>query len=511
MAVTRPDIVLLVLDTQRADRLSCYGYGRATSPHLDGLAEEGTRFVGAFSSAQWTMPSHASMFTGRYPSEHGLVESRSVLPASLPTLAERLAGGGYHTAAFCNNPLVGVVNNGLRRGFHSFLNYAGLLTSRPNQAGPRSSPVGKYRQLFKRSLAALLGRVQDSFARSDLLLALSFTPLMVPLWQTALSFKGNTARSLQDAARLLIERRGLAAGQPAFAFLNLMGTHAPYHPNPRQLARFAPHVPTDPSARRYLRRFNTDVYGWLAPLAAPLGPGDKATLDGVYDAEVADQDALVGRFVERLRSAGALDRTLLIVCADHGDHLGEKHLVGHSFAAFNEVVRVPLLIRDPAGDLPRGASPEGPVSLRRVFHTALAAAGLADEAERALSLAVTSDPDDGAVFVDAPPPQNVVDLVRHRHPELLRRHGYDEVCRAVIYDRHKLITFGQRSRAVYNLCDDPAEAVDLQHVLPERVEQLEELLERYTDQAPGRAAAGERPAEDDPQVRRRLRALGYLE
>lgn len=120
----QPDIVFLVLDTQRLDRLSCYGYPLETSPHLDAFAADATRFTNAFAAAQWTIPSHSSMFTGLYPTAHTTVQSSSRLPDSIPTLAERLRAGGYHTAAFCNNPLVGVVNNGLRRGFDSFLNYA---------------------------------------------------------------------------------------------------------------------------------------------------------------------------------------------------------------------------------------------------------------------------------------------------------------------------------------------------------------------------------------------------
>lgn len=509
--MARLDIVLLVLDTQRADRLSCYGHPQEISPSLDALAARATLFTRAFSAAQWTMPSHASLFTGLYPHDHGLVQSRGVLPETLPTLAERLAAGGYATAAFCNNPLVGVVNNGLRRGFQSFLNYAGLLTSRPSQAGPRRGPIARYRQFFKRSLAALLGRIQDSFARSDVLLALSFTPLMVLLWQTALSFKGNTGRSLTDAARLLVERRGLAPDQPAFVFINLMGTHAPYHPRPEYLARFGPHIQRDPAARRYLRRFNTDIYGWLAPLAAPLGPGDKATLDGVYNAEVAGQDEQVGRFLERLRAAGRLERTLLIVCADHGDHLGEKQLVGHSFGAYNEVARVPLIVYHPTGDLPSGALREEPVSLRRVFHTILDAAGLASAEERRLNLAATGDPDGGMVVVEALPPSNVIDLVRRHHPDLLRRYGYDQPCQALISGDEKLIRFGERHRALYNHRHDLEEHTDLYAILPERADMLEETLDDFVRRRQQPAPAPERPPADDPLVRKRLRDLGYLE
>src|SRR6202011_4826678 len=98
----------------------------------------------------WTVPSHASMFTGLYPSNHTMYHASSVLSASMETLADRLSAGGYFTSAFCNNPLLGVVNNGLRRGFHSFLNYGGLMTSRPNQIGDGQRLFDRSRQRFKR-------------------------------------------------------------------------------------------------------------------------------------------------------------------------------------------------------------------------------------------------------------------------------------------------------------------------------------------------------------------------
>lgn len=152
---TRPDIVLLILDTQRADRLSCYGCQIETSPHLDEFARDSTLFRFAVSPANWTVPSHTSLFTGLYPSSHGTLHASSVVPAALPTLAERLRDSGYFTAAFCNNPLVGVVNNGLRRGFLDFFNYSGLLTSRPNQAGVYTNLFDRARQRFKRGIAIL--------------------------------------------------------------------------------------------------------------------------------------------------------------------------------------------------------------------------------------------------------------------------------------------------------------------------------------------------------------------
>ncbi|MGF1496194.1 MAG: sulfatase [Elainellaceae cyanobacterium] len=514
MTATRPDIVFLVLDTQRADRLSCYGYPLQTSPHLDELAADATIFRSAVAAAQWTVPSHASMFTGLYPSAHQVLQSYSVLPDELTTLAERLSAGGYLTAGFCNNPLVGVINNGLRRGFYSFLNYSGLLTSYPNQAGLRKGLLDRYRQLFKRLLAKGLNQVQDSFARSELLLALSFSPLMVPLWQTALSFKGNTAKSLDDAAQLLIQRRGADPDQPIFTFINLMGTHMPYHPPRKYVERFAPHVLQDKRARHFLRQFNSDVYGWLAPLTGALDEQQKATLDGMYDAEVACQDDHLGQFFGRLQESGVLDNTLVVVCSDHGEHLGEKQFIGHSISLYNELVNVPLIIRDPGDRFPHSTTREDVVSTRRLFHTLLEVAGLASQEEQSLSLTQSpeSDPERNRVFSEAVPPQNVVNLLQKRQPDLIRDRYCDQPRRAIWLGNHKLIETGGQVLELYDVLEDPQESLNLSAIFPENVEVLQDCLQAFVNDYDRPAMATARAAGfDDPEVQRRLRDLGYLE
>ncbi|MEM8544847.1 MAG: sulfatase [Cyanobacteria bacterium P01_H01_bin.119] len=512
----RPDVLFLVLDTQRADRLSCYGYDKPTSPHLDAFAADATLFKSAIAPAQWTVPSHASMFTGRYPSDHGVLQSYSVLPPEVPTLAQRLSQGGYYTAGFCNNPLVGVINNGLRRGFYSFLNYSGLMTSRPNQAGMGPGFLDRYRQWFKRSLAGILNKVQDAFARSEALLALSFTPLMVPLWQTALSFKGNTPKSLADTARLLIDRKGAQPDQPIFAFVNLMGTHMPYHPPRQYVEKFAPHVLKTPAARHYLRQFNSDVYGWLAPLAGALDDQQKATLDGMYDAEVAAQDEHLGRFFAQLRDRGVLENTLVIICADHGEHLGEKQFVGHSLTVYNELVQVPLIIRDPGGLLPQGDTVDDVVSTRRLFDTVLETVGLATNAEKAQSLrqetataGAIADPN--PVFSEAIPPQNVVNLLKKRQPDLIRDRACDQTRRAVWLGQHKLIETGDDTTELYDFRQDPTESLNLSAILPENVEALQDCLHAFGEDSGTVATLERAPGFDDPEVQQRLKDLGYLE
>jgi arylsulfatase A-like enzyme len=524
--------MLLVLDTQRVDRLSCYGYKQPTSRCLDEFATDATLFQHAYAPAQWTVPSHTSMFTGLYPGQHQMLHAYSTLPQNIPTIAELLAQSGYFTAAFCNNPLLGVVNTGLQKGFQSFLNYSGLMTSRPNQEGNDKNLFDRYRHHFKRLVAHTLTMTQDAFARSDLLLDLSFSPLMAPLWQTALSFKGNTARSLNHAAKFLIEHKNIAEDQPIFTFINLMGTHMPYHPPGDLIERFAPEVHASPAARRQLRQFNSDVFGWLAPLSHELDVESKCMLDGMYNAEVANQDELVGAFFKKLRDAGVLDHTLVIICADHGEHLGEKHLMGHSMSLYNSLVHVPLIIRDPSGDFPRGTTVDRVVSTRRIFHTLLAAGGQGDKQEQKYSLAnyAASDPEQGNIFSVGVTAQNVLNIMQRRRPDLITTYHCDQPRSAVWNDRYKLIQIGDISSELYDIIDDPEENTNLHDILPEQVEILQEKLQSFLGQihlvggktevgasptptAPAQAATSDNQLheQNDPQVQRRLRDLGYVD
>jgi arylsulfatase A-like enzyme len=509
----RPDIILLVLDTQRVDRLSCYGHQHETSPYLDTFAQDATLFRHAFSTAQWTVPSHTSMFTGLYPDRHNMLQTSSVLPSTLTPLAERLRDDGYFTAGFCNNPLIGVVNTGLTRGFYSFLNHAGLMTSRPNETAEQRSLIDRYRYHFKRFLAHVVTGIQDAFARSDTLLDFSFSPLMVPLWQTALSFKGNTAKSLNDAARLHTERAGVEKSQPIFSFINLMGTHMPYRPPLRFVENFAPQLQQNKAEQRYLRQFNSDVFGWMAPLTDVIDEQHKATLDGMYNAEVANQDELVGTFLQKLRSSGALDHTLLIICADHGEHLGEKQLIGHSISLYNELVHVPLIIRDPSGDFPRGTTVDHVVSTRRIFHTVLSAANCATDFERVLTLAqsTTSDPDREHILAVGVTPQNLLHIIQRRRPDLIHLRNCDQPRYAAWNGRYKLIQTGNSAFELYDILDDAKETVNLCDILPEQVEVLQERLQASISHVDEGDTAIGGVTYDNAPVYRRLRDLGYLE
>jgi arylsulfatase A-like enzyme len=208
----------------------------------------------------------------------------------------------------------------------------------------------------------------------------------------------------------------------------------------------------------------------------------------------------------------------VIICADHGEHLGEKQFMGHSLSIYNELIRVPLIVQDPTQQLPQGSVVEAVVSTRRLFHTVLSAAGLADEAEQQLSLLPQqyqqplSETD--YVFAEAIPPQNVVNLMQRRQPELVRDRACDQPRRAVWIGQHKLIETGDQQVELYDVHQDPQEHLNLSAILPENVEVLQDCLQAFAgemDDYGTTATARRAPGYDDPEVQRRLQELGYLE
>lgn len=201
--MTDPDVLFVVLDSLRTDRVSTYGHDRETSPTIDRLAKDATVYDHAYTPAPWTLPSHCSMFTGRYPSEHGVTNGftdRSIrLPEGFPTVAERLSQRGYRTAGFSNNPWVGQLS-GLDRGFDEYVEWD-LEISQSASADAH------------RSRDALLSRTHSAVG-----LAAS-QPLVL------LKRRFFTANLVERAKRWFD-----GADAPTFAFMNLMEAHGPYYP-----------------------------------------------------------------------------------------------------------------------------------------------------------------------------------------------------------------------------------------------------------------------------------------
>jgi uncharacterized sulfatase len=516
----RPDILFLVLDTLRADRLSCYGHPTETSPTLDAFAETGTRFERAISPAQWTIPAHGSLFSGEYPTTHGTTQITHKHAAAHPTLAEQLDRAGYHTVGFCNNPLLGVVDNGLDRGFREFYNYGGVLPARPTAVQGRIGWLGALIRPLRKLIGRLNEPIQALFTQREWLLNLAMQPRLVALWERHINFKGNTERSLRDLLGYLRYHHRREAREPLFVYLNLMETHLPYEPPKPFIRKHAPHVLEDPEARDFMERYNRRSYDWITPILTPFSELEHETLNAMYNAEVAYEDHLLRPLLRYLNEPEIRDNTLVILTSDHGEGLDHHGYVGHSLVTYEDLIRVPLILRDPA-HYPAGTTVEAPISTRRLYHTVLEAAGCAaDEETEQLSLRRTVTPTAGEpapdepVWSEAVAPLTMVKLMEKQNPEAIERFRCRDTRRALYEGVKKLITVGDEPEELFDVGADPAEVENRITAEPALAAQLNERLDAAV--AAARSRRWDRAGDDvdlsgRSQLSERLRRLGYVE
>jgi uncharacterized sulfatase len=520
-----PNIVFIVLDTHRYDRLGAYGNPRGTSPNLDAFASQSTRYEFAIAPAQWTIPSHASMFTGEYPTTHQTTQSGNALDPHFRTLADYLRKTGYQTTGFCNNPLVGVLDNHLKRGFQTFYNYGGAIPTRPadeivTAANLLSQVWRRYTQLLRR----ISYPVQNAIAKSERILSFTLNPLLVPLWSRFAHFKGDTPTSLVDASQF-VEKR-LAPGQEKshFVFINLMETHLPFEAPEPFRSRLAPIMKDERAARDFMRVYNTLAMRWLLPMDEPFSPLEAETLSQMYDAEVAYQDHLLNRLLEELDTPHHRENTAVIIVADHGEMLGEHQFMSHSFGVYEELIHVPLMIRLPGQKTAQVVSE--PVSTAQLFHTMMDLAHVQEQpaferddipVER-LSLARQGGRNlPSVVFSESYPPLNALSMLERQLPHLIDPFS----CRAVYRAAYslspesrleKLHHIAGGSHSLFHPAEDPLEnhrlpADGLRHRLEVGVELfIEAALQRQPQQWSQRTIVTE-----DASLLQRMRDLGYLE
>ena len=348
-----PNVLLLVLDTVRADRLSLYGYERPTTPVLERLAERGIRFDEARATAPWTLPSHASFFTGRWPHQLG-VEWLTPLRGSFPTLSEYLASRGYATAGFVANTLYCSYETGLDRGFTHYDDYV-----LEKLMALRTAWLVDHLMQLVSDLGVFVGRTFDVGP---------FRP-MQESWIASLFVvdRRKDAGSIHREFVDWLSRRRQPA-RPFFAFLNFYDAHAPYVLPQGAHYRFG-------LKPRRASDFIFLVEYWESMNKLHLSPTFQNLARDSYDNCVAYLDERLGNLFAELQKRGLFEQTLVIVTSDHGEGLGEHDLFDHGESLYRNEIRVPLLIVPPDRDGFSGVVRET-VSLRDLPATIVDLVGL---------------------------------------------------------------------------------------------------------------------------------------
>ncbi len=317
----KPNVILLILDTVRAANLSLYGYARATTPNLTRLAAQGVTFERAIAPSPWTAPTHATLATGKYPSRTG-VSYFTPMDDSLATVAQAFADAGYATGAFMANAGFAGRQTGLDRGFGHFEDYPASLQQLLWSATFTQTELG--RQLMDAVLERGWWKLRSALGRFDLRIV---------------GERRGDVYNAGEIANNFMQWRDQRADRPYFAMLNMLDAHAPYR-SPLQ------------------RRFRE-------------GRGEMDR----YDGAIAFEDSVIGDLVARLAQRGDLEKTILVVLADHGEQFGEHGLTGHGNSLYLPLLRVPLLIHAPSR-APAGLRDGRLVSLRDVPATMLDLAGV---------------------------------------------------------------------------------------------------------------------------------------
>lgn len=436
-----PDIVLVTLDTLRADRLGSYG-GPALTPHIDVLASEGVLFENAVSPIPSTLPAHLSIFTSRYPRQLGVLDNETPLGADETTLAQVLRDRGYATAGFVSAAVLNKAS-GAARGFDTF--------DSPQQYAQRGAQVSMPRALQ---------------------------------WLA----QGNRTK-------------------PIFLWVHLYDPHMPYNP-PKP---FAP--PGTPWST------TLPMFSWPALLEVAQSSGGTLPASGLeyalalYQGEVRKTDKWVGKLTDALRERGTLDRTILVVTADHGECFENGAYFEHSPCLYDGAVRVPLFIRYPAA-VPAGVRRRVPVEHVDLAPTILTLAGLpAAPSFSGNPLFGNGRQRKTHVFVQHPrySPQAIT-LLQTRRQRLKQVAGNTTMPVMASSDQYAvrnarwkyLIT--EHSEELYAIRTDAKEEHDVASEQPKILQQMRDALKTWREKYP---AVEPTAAPLDPATAETLRKLGY--
>ncbi|MDR7418497.1 MAG: sulfatase [Armatimonadota bacterium] len=454
------NLVLIVLDSARRDRFGCYGYARSTTPCVDRLATEGLVFERMIAPAPWTVPSHASLFTGLYPREHGAHFPAPVLRSDDATLASHLAAHGYQCVAVSANTLV-IEDRRLAAGFAEVVGRSDLEERSRWRRGLRL--VAGYRDAGAAAIAGhVIGRVR-------------------------------------------------AWSRPYFLFVNLMECHWDYAPPWPYERRFVRHRTTRVGSVLRHRRLR-DASGWEVLTTADAAT--RALYSDLYDGALAWADRHVGLILEAIERAGDAAQTVVAVLADHGEHLGQGGLADHQASLSQVLIQIPCVVRLPEGRRAR---------ISGLVQTTDLAASLCRRMGVPVPGHLVSRPGSVDPFSLAPTaPGRALAFSEWQHwgdekmASLQARAPSVDFARlprgleAVQDRRYKLVReLATGAEALYDLAEDPSEQHDRGQEAFEIAGRLRAGLEQWRGQHPAAAPRVFSP-EEEAILDARLRQLGYV-
>jgi arylsulfatase A-like enzyme len=460
------NVIIILVDCLRADHLGCYGYGKATSLSIDRLAKTGVIFENCIAPSSWTIPSVVSLFTGVYPQQHGMNSFGPLLPDSLTNLQEGIQQSGMTTAAFITNDYL-KHRLGYGKGFSYYYDHY-------------------LEQTFIEYVASRLFFFNALLHfKNNLFYPRSVDPGGARWWSIGVPPFNHEKRSAEkvtdDVIRWLTNHRA----EPFYIYVHYMDVHSPYD-------------------TIWYSLFDRDQYD---------AQDEKGKLINTYDGRIAYVDRQVRRIWETLEKLGIADDTLLVVTADHGEELYDHGGIGHCTTLYEELIRVPLIVLHPSGEVRRIPTQ---VRLIDLPPTILDFLDLPVPAHmRGNSLA--------SVLTDAsqlPQSAHAVSYTSRGRKSLTTEEGrklWEQkvwnqgiVQESLRVDNDwKIIIGDDGNTELYNLTEDGGENQNLQEVEREKATVLQKMLKEELSGIPSYIPK-EQKLELSPDARNKLKALGYL-
>ena len=460
------NVVFISIDSLRADHVSAYGYRRKTTPNLDRLARHGSLFVTVVAESSWTLPTHVTMLTGLATSTHGVEQFTGArFDAESQTLAEILSDEGYRTFGVFSGPYLHPAF-GLSRGFERYLSADGDVVCVAGDCNTGADALSEDEAVKAARVAA-----HESVT----------SPLVT---QRGLDF----IRSVGD--------------EPFFLFLHYFDVHFDYVPPEKYAVKFDPDYEGSITGNRF------EDNGAVHPF---MSKRDLRHILALYDGEILFVDDYIGRVIRELKRLGLEENTLVVVTSDHGDEFFEHRGKGHGHTLFDEVIKVPLIMRLP-GRIPPGSQVESQVRQVDIVPTILGLVGRPGLAKDSDGLDLTA----WLVTGEEPPRQTATS----------RLHANGEYV-SIRTNEHKLLVHRHGSTEevmVFDLKTDPAEKDPVFRSRQEaqafgaggRFTELWRALmasdgadERRTNASPDSGSEPELP-ELPEELREQLRSLGYI-
>jgi arylsulfatase A-like enzyme len=485
-----PNIILIVMDTARADHLSCYGYHRKTTPNIDEIAKHGVLYQNAFTPAPWTPPSHASIFTGKYPSHHKTIGKDVSFNTENTSLAEILGEHGYHTVGITCCQILGPGSN-FEKGFSEYV-----------ELKERVLGNSKFRRLLLKEVIRKFIHGRDAC----------------------------TGMATEVIKNFLRNRQK----RPLFLFVNYFTCHTPYEP-PRPFRK--QFCRSCSGSKFYFQEYlankilgktteklsdsdlNVEKLKWIASGGGGLSFAARETsisekewevVKSWYDGEMAYLDFQIGNLGDFLVESDLFDDTLLMITSDHGESFGEHGLAVHPLGLYDNVIHVPLIVCCPS-IISREKRVSSLVSTIDIFPTLLEVAGINSQpAIQGRSLYPFEN-------------RRIHDFVCAEYgglhgggfaglkawkisPATRERLGkIDRGCKCIRNTALKYI-WSPLKEELYDLLDDPSEEKNIAEQHPEMVTSLKERLQKTVDIE----YFGSEEFREKEEMLNRLRALGYI-